>query len=50
MILWPKDYLNFSEVEYCALPQFRFQLEVKVKVKVKFHNNDQVKVEFHVYV
>ena len=41
---------NFSEVEYCALPQLRFKLKVKVKVKVKFHINDQVKVEIHVYV
>ena len=41
---------NISGVEYCALPQLRFQLKVKVKVEVKFHINDQVKVEIHVYV
>ena len=39
--------INFSEVEYCALPQLRFK--VQVKVKVKFHVNDQVKVQIHVY-
>ena len=33
--------IHFSEVEYCALPQLRFQLKVKVKVKVQV----QVKVE-----
>ena len=40
---------NFSEVEYCALPQLRFKVQVQVKVKVKFHVNDQVKVQIHVY-
>ena len=43
-------YKNFSEVEYCALPQLRFQLKVKGKVKVKSHINDKIKVEIYFYV
>ena len=36
---------NFSELEYCALPQLIFRL--KVQVKVYFQVNDQVKVQIN---
>ena len=27
--------INFSEVEYCALPQLRFKFKVEIKIKAQ---------------